>query len=456
MLLIDQLTVVTMDKQRRILTDAAIVIDRKIIAAVGKSAELTTKYAHADRLDGHGMVAIPGLIDAHCHADQSLLRGLGDKMHWIPFLDDVVEPWLVKRDPADGVLANTLAMIEMLRGGTTCFVSPNVDPRDDYESLTAVIGQLGIRAVLGRFIVPAEGSDTSGKAQQAVGAAVKVMQQWHASQHGLVSMWFGLMVPRAAGDTVHPLFYREVAIESARMGVGIVYHFCSEPEDAEYIVNEFGMRPAEWSRDHHALGKNVLLINGCQVTPHEIGILASTGTHLVHSPVANMKMATGILPLPDLLAAGVNVALGTDGALNNNSYDMFAEMKTACLLQNAVRKSASAMTAETALEMATLGGARAIHREHELGSIEPGKLADIVLVDMNRTHTLPIHDVVSNLVFCTNNSNVHTVFVGGRKVVDAGTMPGVDVADVLQRASARSAVIRQQLGVETAGAWPVS
>lgn len=456
MLLIDQLTVVTMDEQRRILTDAAIVIDRQTIAAVGKSAELTTMYADADRLDGHGMVAIPGLIDAHCHADQSLLRGLGDKLHWIPFLSDVVEPYLVKRDPADGVLANSLAMTEMLRGGTTCFVSPNVDPRDDYESLTAVIGQLGIRAVLGRFTIPAEGDDTPAKAQQTVGAAVKVMQEWHGSQDGLVDMWFGLMVPRVAGDTVHPHFYREVAIESARMDVGIVYHFCSEPEDAEYIVKEFGVRPAEWSRDHHALGKNVLLINGCQVTPLEIEILAKTGSHLVHSPVANMKMATGILPLPDVLAAGVNVALGTDGALNNNSYDMFAEMKAACLLQNAVRKSASAMTAETALEMATLGGARAINREHELGSIEPGKLADIVLVDMNRTHTLPIHDVVSNLVFSTNSSNVHTVFVGGRKVVEAGTMPGVDVAAILQRARERSAVIRQQLGVKAAGEWPVS
>ena len=456
MLLIDQLTVVTMDEQRRILTDAAIVIDENSIVAVGKSDELKATYSAAGRLDGHGMVAIPGLIDAHCHADQSLLRGLGDKMHWIPFLDDVVEPYLVKRDPADSVLANSLAMIEMLRGGTTCFVSPNVDPRDDFESLTTAVGQLGIRAVLGRFTIPAEGEDTPETAQRSVRDAAKVMQNWHESQGGLVSMWFGLMVPRVAGDTVHPNFYREVAVESARMGVGIVYHFCSEIEDADYIVSEFGVRPAEWSRDHNALGKNVLLINGCQMTSLEIEILARTGTHLVHSPVANMKMATGILPLPDVLAAGVNVALGTDGALNNNSYDMFAEMKTACLLHNAIGKSATAMTAETALEMATLGGARAVNREHELGSIEAGKLADLVLVDMQRTHTLPVHDVVSNLVFSTNNSDVHTVFVGGRKVVEGGNVLGMDDADILQRARERSAVIRQQLGVQTAGEWPVS
>ena len=455
MLSIDNLTVVTMDDERRILTDAAIVIDGERIAAVGRQNELTNRYPNAQRIDGKEMIAIPGLIDAHCHADQSLLRGLGDKMHWIPFLDDVVEPYLAERAPAIGVLANTLAMTEMLRAGTTAFISPNVDPRDDFDALTSTVGQLGIRAVLGRFIVPDPGPDTPDAARQTVADAAAVMTRWHNSQNGLVQMWFGLMVPRVDGDSVNPEFYREVAAETERLGVGIVYHFCSEREDAEYIVETFGVRPAEWSRDHHALGKNVLLINGCQMTPAEISILAETGTHLVHSPVANMKMATGILPLPDVLRAGINVALGTDGALNNNSYDMFAEMKTTCLLHNAVRNSASAMTAETALEMATLGGARAMRREQELGSIEAGKLADIVLVDLRRPHSYPVHDVVSNLVFSANGSNVDSVFVGGRKVVEAGHVLGVDEDALLDRTREEFEALRELLNVRPAGEWPV-
>ncbi|NCF51501.1 amidohydrolase family protein [Gammaproteobacteria bacterium] len=454
MLVICNVTAVTMDDRRRIIGDAGIAIDGQKIAAVDSAENIRKRYPDADLLDGAGMIAIPGLIDTHAHADQSLLRGLGDNMHWMPFLDDVVEPYLAKRDPADGVLANALSIMEMIHSGTTCFVSPNVDPRDDYASLTNVIGDLGIRAVLGRFTMPDAGPDSEGVARDTVAAAASVMHRWHATQQGLVSMWFGLMVPRRPGDTDHPAFYRAVANEAREMGVGIVYHFCSEIEDSTYIEDTYGVRPAEWSRDNHALGPNVLLINGCWVTPLEIQILAESGTHLAHSPVANMKMATGILPVPDVLAAGVNVSLGTDGALNNNSYDMFGEMKAACLLQNATKRSASALTAQTALEMATIRGARSIGREDELGSIAVGKLADIVLVDMRRPGTYPVHDVVSNLVFATSGSNVHTVFVAGKKILEAGRILGMNETEVLDKAAESALRTRRMLGLSKPGAGP--
>jgi cytosine/adenosine deaminase-related metal-dependent hydrolase len=393
------------------------------------------------------MVAIPGLIDTHAHADQSLLRGLGDRMHWHPFLYRIISPYLASRDPADGVLANTLSMIEMVRSGTTCFVSPNADPRDDYAALTAAVGEVGMRAIFCRFIMARENDFSAAGAKAVVNDAAAVMRRWHGGARGLVSMWFGLDVPRRPGDLVYPEFYKAVAEEARHMGVGIVYHFCSEIEDSTYIENTYGVRPAEWSRDHHALGPNVLLINGCWVTPLEMKILADTGTNLAHSPVANMKMATGILPLPDVLAAGVNVSLGTDGALNNNTHDMFGEMKAACLLQNAVRRSASAMTAMTALEMATIAGAKAVGRSHELGSIEAGKLADIVLVDLDQAHSTPVHNVISNLVFTANAGNVDTVMIGGRVVLRKGVVLGIDQTSVIDRAKERAAALREQLGL---------
>jgi len=245
MLLIKNVTAVTMDEERRIVLQAGIAIDGQCIVAVERFEDLQDRFPDAEILDGRGMVAIPGLIDTHAHADQSLLRGLGDAMHWTPFLEDVIDPWLAQRDPMDGVLANKLSMIEMIRSGTTCFVSPNVDPRDNFEALTEAVGEVGIRAVLARFIMPQESPDSAGAARSAVQKATSVMKQWHDSQGGLVKMWFGLMVPRVKGDTYHPEFYKEVLLESQRLGVGITYHFCSEFEDSIYIQNEFDMRPGE-------------------------------------------------------------------------------------------------------------------------------------------------------------------------------------------------------------------
>jgi 5-methylthioadenosine/S-adenosylhomocysteine deaminase len=450
-LLIKNATVVTMDERRRIVTDAAILVQDHWIADVGKTSAFEAG-TYDQVFDAAGMVALPGLIDTHAHADQSLLRGLGDQCHWIPFLDNIIDPWLTRRDPADSVLANTLAMVEMLRSGTTCFVSPNVDPRDDYEALTNWVGRLGIRAILGRFCVA--GGESEAEARERVRDASAVMSRWHASAGGLVSMWFGLDVPRRPGDRDYPHFYRAVNEAARELRTGIVYHFCSEFEDAVYIQNRYGKRPAEWSRDNHALGENVLLINGCQMAPLEMRILAETGSHLAHSPVANMKMATGILPLPDVLAAGVSVSLGTDGALNNNSYDLFAEMKTACLLQNATRRSASALTAHQALELATVGGARAIGRP-DLGSLAPGKRADIVLVDTATPVLMPVHDLISNLVFCNSGANVHTVFIDGRKVLAGGVVTGVDEAALGRAVRERANAIREQLHLSTRQIWPV-
>ena len=455
MLLIDGVTAVTIDAQRRIVLDAAIALDGERIAAVGKAAELRERFASAERIAGNGMVAIPGLIDTHGHADQSLLRGLGDGRHWIPFLDDIVEPYLRERDPADAVIAYRLSISEMLHAGTTCFVSPNVDPRDDLQALAATVGELGIRAVLARWTQPDDAPDNAATARTAVEESAAEIRRWSGAAGGLFTMWFGLMIPRRPGDGVFPHFYRRAANVARELGCGITYHFCSEFEDSVYMDTTFGVRPATWSHANDLLGPNVLLIGGAAATPDELRLLAETGTPLAHSPVANMKMATGIFPLPDAIVAGVPVAVGTDGGLNNNVHDMFAEMKSSVLLHNVMRRRATTISPHTMLELATLGGAQAIGRAHELGSLEPGKLADIVLVDLRRAHTQPVHDVVSQLVFAANGSNVDTVLVGGRVVLRGGVLTGAAESAILADASAAGARVRTQLGLPTPNGWPI-
>jgi cytosine/adenosine deaminase-related metal-dependent hydrolase len=444
MLLIGPVTAITMDAERRVIGDAAIAVDGPFIAGVGKASDVWARFPGATRLDGGGRLALPGLIDAHGHADQSLLRGTTDDVGWVPFLRDWIDPWLQQRRPDQLLAAYRLSLLEMVHAGTTCFLSPNVDPTDDLDGLAEVIGSSGLRAVLARWVEPG-----------SLAGAAEAVGRWQGGADGLIQTWFGLMVPRQEGDECVPAFYRAVMDTAAELGAGVAYHFCSEIEDASYYESTFGMRPAEWAAQHGLLGPNVVLINGCWFTPHEIELVAASATSVVYSPTATMKMATGVTPVASLRAAGVNLALGTDGGANNNSHDMIAEMKAGCLVQNITARRAGAVTAEDVLEMATIGGARAIGRSHDLGSLEVGKRADVVLVDLDRPHTVPVTDPVSNLVYAANGGNVDTVLIDGRIVLRDGRATTVDEAAILGEARAAAAGIAGRITPAHRARWPV-
>ncbi|MDQ1393354.1 MAG: 5-methylthioadenosine/S-adenosylhomocysteine deaminase, partial [Acidimicrobiaceae bacterium] len=240
------------------------------------------------------------------------------------------------------------------------------------------------------------------------------------------------------------------------LGTGMIYHFASEIDDAVYYETTFGTRSVEWALAHGVLGPNVALINACWLSDREVSILASTGTSVVYSPTATMKMATGVTPVPALLAAGVNVSLGTDGGANNNSHDMIREMKAGCLVQNVTTRRAGALSAEAALELATIGGARAIGRADELGSLEVGKRADVVLVDLDRPHTVPVADPVSNLVYAANGSDVHTVLIDGQVVVRDRVAMRVDEDAIVAEARAAAARVVGSITPAHRPRWPIT
>jgi len=428
-LLVTDVTVLTMDAERRVITDGAVAVDGTRIAAVGKAADLVARHPEADRLPGRGMVALPGLIDAHAHADQSLLRGRTDDLGWIPFLADWIGPYLSGRDPDVAVTAYRLTMAEMIRSGTTCFVSPNVDPRDDLAALTQAIDDFGLRAVLAHWV------DTPA----AIEPAAAAVERWDGVADGRIRLRFGLDIPRLPGDCYQPALYPAAAERAKALGAGLVSHFCSEIEDWTYYEDRFGLRPTQWAEEQGILGPSTLLINGCWLTGVETRILAETATPVVASPSATMKMASGTTPVRDLRDAGVTVALGTDGAANNNCFDLVREMKAVCLVQNASRRRWATLTAEDALEMATIEGARAIGQTDQIGSLEPGKRADVVLVDLARAHTWPVADPVSNLVYAANGADVDTVIVDGRVLLRGGELVHIDEAAILDEAAAAAA-----------------
>jgi 5-methylthioadenosine/S-adenosylhomocysteine deaminase len=266
-------------------------------------------------------------------------------------------------------------------------------------------------------------------------------------------MRLGLDIPRLPGDRYQPELYGATAERARDLRSGLVYHFCSETEDWTYYEDHFGIRPAQWAEREGILGPSTLLINGCWVTAVEARILAATGTPVVASPSATMKMASGTTPVRDLRDAGVTVALGTDGAANNNSFDMVREMKAACAAQNAARRRAGTLRAEDALEMATIDGARALGLEQEIGSLEPGKRADVVLLDLARAGTWPVHDPVSSLVYSAHSGHVDTVIVDGNVLLREGRTVGVDEGSVLD-AAARAAAAVTPLLPRSPRRWP--
>ena len=226
-------------------------------------------------------------------------------------------------------------------------------------------------------------------------------------------------------------------------------------EDMTFIRDEFGMLPAEFAQRYDLVGPNVLLINGCWFNEEEIQILADTDTRLVHSPSANMKMATGVAKVPQMRDAGVTVALGCDGGANNNCNDMIREMKAASLLHNLTMMDPTTLTAEDALEMATIDGARAIGREDELGSLQVGKQADVILVDLQQPHTMPIHDPIANLVYAAHGGNVDTVMVAGKVLMRDREVLVADEAAILEEAQARGAALLERGGIEVAPEWRI-
>lgn len=451
-MLIHNVTIITMDRSRRIIANGAISVDDGRIVEVGKSADLLDGHAGGERLDGKGMVAIPGLIDGHAHADQAILRGSADDLHWVPFLRDIVYPLLDRRSDSDVVASFELAMLEMVKSGTTCFVDPNYQPHYDLAKIAAAVEVAGIRAELARCVAPTSEIHASG-AFSDLESTREAAALWNGSANGRLRLGLAPEVPRELEPTARPDFFEQLRTLGQEADMRLVFHYSAEPEDVEFYQQQFGQRPVEFADAHGLLGPDVVLVNACWLSDDDIDRLVRTRTSVVHSPSANMKMSSGIARVADMLASGVTVALGTDGGANNNVHDMVLEMKAASLLQNVVRGPGT-LTAETALEMGTINGARALGRDEDLGSIEVGKLADLVLVDVVKPHMVPNLDVVSSLVYCATGGDVDTVIVGGEVLLRGGESTRIDEEEILARARTEADRLLERGGVKVASSWP--
>ena len=415
--------VITMDPQRHIFERGSVAIEGGRIAAVGK--DINAKAGTV--IDARGKAVLPGLVNAHTHLSMVLLRGVADDMPLMEWLEKKIWPIEENLTSNDSYIGALLGCLEMIKSGTTCFA-------DQYfymEDVARAVEEAGLRGVLARGIIEL---DDPEKRETTIKEGERLVKNCHGMANGRILTMFG---PHAA-YTCSPECLMRVKELAKKYEVGIHTHIAETQEEIEKITEKYGKRPVEHLDSIGFLGPEVLAAHCVWVTDREIKIIQKHGVKPVHNPVSNMKTASGVAPVPEMIAAGMPVALGTDGAASNNSLDMFNEMKFATLLNKVHKFDPTALPAQKVLEMATINGAIALGLQDEIGSLEAGKKADIVLVDMKKPHLTPLHNVISHLVYSAIGSDVDTVIVDGKILVRGRKVLTLGEDEVLGRAQKAS------------------
>jgi cytosine/adenosine deaminase-related metal-dependent hydrolase len=453
----DNCTVVTMDPRRRILRNAAVAVVGSSIAAVGDRAAVRAQHPDEPVKDLNGWLLMPGLVDGHVHLPQALLRGAADELplhQWMSSRIFVLEGTFT---PEDAKVSARLAIVEMLKAGTTTFLETLILGRHALGELAEVIAETGIRAVLPRAVGDGGGYLDEAPLHQglqeppdtALQEAVAVAAQWRTSEQ--ITIWLG---PRSTGGCPEPLL-REV-VETARAGgMGICQHYAMTDREIAYLREKFNATPGEYLRRVGLLGDDVVLAHCSGLPPAEIPALVGTGTSVVHCPTGPAKMGSGVTPVRELLDAGVNVALGTDANAANNGADLLRDFKWVTYLQKLQHHDPTVVPGEAVLEMATLGGAQALSMDHLIGSIEVGKRADFIVVRTDGPHWTPADYPISNLVYSATGADVDTVVINGELVMEGRRLLHIDEESVLREAAAHARDLYHRTGLEVRTLWPM-
>ena len=367
---------------------------------------------------------IPGLINAHTHAAMSLFRGLSDDIALMDWLQNHIWPAESKWVNEDFVQCGTeLAIAEMLRSGTTCFNDMYFFP-----DITARVAQkAGIRACVGLIVLDFP-TVWAGNADEYIEKGIAVHDSFRNDD--LITTTFAPHAPYTVSDK--PL--EKIRSFAHEMDIPITMHVHETAHEVEEAVAETGVRPLRRLDGLGLVSPSLLAVHMTQLQQDEIEKLANSGCHVVHCPESNLKLASGFCPVSELHHRGINVALGTDGAASNNDLDMLGEMRCAALVAKGVAADPTALPASAALRMATINGARALGMDDKIGSLEVGKSADIVAINMNSIETTPLYDPVSHLVYSCSREQVSDVWIAGKHVLKNRVLTGLDESSIRRQA----------------------
>lgn len=407
-LLIKNGTVVTMNKNRDILK-ADILVKGNKIADINPNIKVEVDQI----IDAKGKIIIPGLIQTHVHLTQSLFRGQADDLELLDWLKEKIWPLEASHTAESNYISAKLGLAEMIKGGTTSIVDMETVHHTD-SAITAIY-ESGIRALTGKCMMD-YGSDVPKELiedpNESISESIELFKKWHGKGNGRIQYAFA---PRFAVSCTEELLLKvkELADE---YNVMIHTHASENRGEIEFVLQDRGLKNVLYLDKIGFTGKNVILAHCIWLDNDEMKILADSGTTVAHCPTCNLKLASGIAKIPELIDMGVNITIGADGAPCNNNLDIFQEMKCAALIQKARLLSPTVMPAYKVFELVTINGAKAMQMEDKLGSIEKGKLADIVIMDLNKLHNNPCANtnIYSQLVYSAQACDVDTTIVDGK------------------------------------------
>ena len=438
-ILIKNGTLVTMDSAHRI-------IRGDLLISASRITELGNTSQSADVvIDAEGCAVIPGFVQTHIHLCQTLFRGAADDLALIDWLKKRVWPMEAAHSAASIAASARLGIAELIKGGTTCALT--METVNHTSEVFKVVEETGFRATVGKCMMD-KGDEVPAALQEKTSASIEqsvaLLDEWNGRADGRIRYCFA---PRFAISCTRELLEKVAELARAR-GVMIHTHASENRTECALVEADTGLRNIAYLDSVGVTGRHVALAHCVHLSNDEIRILKTTNTNVVHCPSSNMKLGSGIAPVAKLLEEGVSVSLGADGAACNNRLDMFTEMRTAALLQKALH-GPEVLDANRVFRMGTIDGARALGLEAEIGSLEIGKRADVAVVKLNQLHTSPEVDVVSSLVYAAEASDVQSVVIDGRLVMQNRELLTIDEADTLAEANAQAEVLMIQVGLDS-------
>ncbi|MCE5240109.1 amidohydrolase [bacterium] len=409
--------------ERGILHQGALEACDGAIRFVGAASDLPPADEGCERLDGRGMLLMPGFVNAHTHLAMTLLRGYADDMPLKPWLEEKIWPIEMKLKPEDVYWGSALGVVEMIRAGVTCFNDMYHYPEQGAQAAL----DLGMRALPSGVLLGFIG-DVKGSLERAI----EFTLEWQTRGRGLVTAMLGPHAPYTCPDDL----LTSVAAAAQEHGLGIHIHLSETEHEVQESIAAHGVSPVRHLDDLGVLNGHVTAAHCVHLSDEDIALLAERQVGVAHCPGSNMKLSSGFARVPELLEAGATVGLGTDGAASNNNLDLLEEARLAALIHKGYSGDPTVVNADQALRMATAGGAAALGLADRIGTLEVGKRADCILMDLSGAHTQPLFDVESQIVYAAHSRDVDSVVIDGCVKLRHGELVGMDEAEIIARATA--------------------